>query len=167
MQRIFGLLSLIYTARLVDVVVHDLKSSNRQAKANAMEIIDNMFDAETRSYLLPALDTIPLREKIERGLKYFKLRERSIEDLVESYLESGDTWLTTCTLQALAENGLKQYQERVRFFIDHEDPLMRETALYTLARLAPPEVLKPFLAAGANDPESPVRSYARWLAGTV
>ena len=163
LKRIFGLLSLIYPPLLVDIIVHDLASQNKQARANAMEIIDNVFDAETRSYLIPALDTIPLVDKIERGQKFFKLRSRRQRDLIESFLESDDTWLIACTLHALGDNKLHFMIQRTRFFLDHEDPLLRETAMYVLAKLLPADSLRQMLPRSFDNEELTVRRYGEYL----
>jgi len=163
LKRIFGLLSLIYPPRLVDIIIHDLSSSNKQARANAMEIIDNVFDAETRSYLIPALDSIPLKEKIERGQKFFKLRVRRQRDLIESFLESDDPWLIACTLHALGENKLHFMVQRTRFFLDHEDPLLRETAMYVLAKLLPTDSLRQMLPRSFDNEERTVKRYGEYL----
>jgi len=164
LTSIYGLLSLIYPPRMIEVIAYDLKSSNASIRANALEIIDNAFDSEIRTLLLAAVDNVSLQTKLEQAEKFFRLKEKSPDELVEEFLSSSDSWLAASALNAIAENGLREFSAKARDFLKSEDPLLRETALFVMSRFETAETLAAAAREAAQDPDSTVRAYAKSFA---
>jgi len=140
LDRAFHLLAMIYPREQIEIVSYNMRSSNQVMRSNAMEIIDNICEKETKRYLLPILDSIDLEDKIEYGHQMFKLNSLDSVALLRSFLHDGqDEWLIACTIQTVGKNRISELAPDLQRFIDHDEALLREIVLYALHRLVPME----------------------------
>jgi len=134
--RIFSLLGILYPKEQIEIVSYNFKSKNQAMRANAIEIVDNICDAETRKYLVPILDNIDSVETIEAGRKLFKLNDFTVIELTRRFLLSDeDDWLVSCTIHAIAKAELTIHLKELIRFADHENPVIRESVLFATSCL--------------------------------
>ncbi len=134
--NVFTLLGMLYPREQIEIVWYNLKSDNPGMRANAIEIIDNICESESKRYLLPILDTIPLHEKAEAGQRLFKLNEPDIISLIRQILaDDQDDWLAACAIHMAGACGYRELLDDLAAFIDHDDPILRESLLFSLNRL--------------------------------
>jgi len=133
--RIFMLLSLIYPPRRIEVIQYNIKSENIAMRSNAVEVIDNILEAETRRYLMPIFDSISENDKLARGGEFFQLQKHDAVELLENYLKDSCDWLQVCAVYTIGLRGISAMKNELPRLLESSDPVVRETTLYTLARL--------------------------------
>jgi ATP/ADP translocase/HEAT repeat protein len=161
--RIFRLLGCLYPVRPVDAVLANLASVRPHARANALEVLDNLLDKGHKRWLLPALDPSLQQEQEAIGSEVFGLQHRPRRRWLADLITDSDPWLATC---AIHEAGLQTAGELLDPIAERttaDDPLVRETALLVLSRLAPAERWRPTAERHLRDPARQVRRLARWL----
>lgn len=166
LRRIFRLLSGFLPPRSLDAVLRNLNAPQRQIRANALEILDNLLDKSIRRRLLPVL------EPPSGGNGQHPAEEPTVDatrrrQVLEELMQSSDAWVTCCALEyASRVADDPQTVTAIEMCTVSDDPLVRETALLSLARLLPPERRQVVLQRHVKDPSSRVRSFAEsMLAG--
>ncbi len=136
LDRAFALLGMIYPREQIDIVSYNLRSDNPIQRANAIEIIDTICESETKKYLLPILDTIAPEEKIAMGMGFFQLERLDIVELLRRILSDDlDNWLVACAIHMIGEGRISELAEELLEFVNHEDPVVRESVLFSYKRL--------------------------------
>jgi len=162
-SRIFMLLSLIYPARQIEVIQYNIQSENAALRANAVEVIDNILEAETRRYLMPVFDNISENDKLARGTEFFQLQKHDAVELLEQYLKDSSDWLKVCAVYTIGLRGINALKNELPQLLESGDPVVRETILYTLARLDDGDSLSAAARKLENDRDATVRSYLHSL----
>ena len=139
LDRVFRLLSIIHSVKAIDTIHANLRSSSPTIRANAVEVLDNFLDVDLKRRLLPLIEDMPLPATLARGAELYQLERRSPEGWVQQFLCGRDPWLVVCSLHVTAELGLSSLLPHVEPHRGHADPIVRETALRTLAVLCRPE----------------------------
>lgn len=164
LQRIFRLLGCLYPVRTIDAVYVNLSAPARIIRANAVEVLDNLLDKETKKLLLPLLDeSNDPRRKAAVGNELFPEDPGNQLDCLRELMKDNLGWLTSCALFASSQVGDRDLVEQVRACTEFDSPLVRETALFALSRLLPPAELRNAIHQHARDPANNVRNYASWL----
>ncbi len=135
LKRVFVLLSLIYPRRQIEIVSYNIDSNNPALRANSIEIIDNILEVETRRYLLPILDSISREEKISRGQEHFQLEHYGAMELLERHLSEKQGWLLICAIYTVGVAKIEALADLLPRFLSHENPVVRETAIFALSKL--------------------------------
>ncbi len=162
MSRIFTLLTMVYPRRQIEIVQYNLKSDNPALRANSIEIIDNILDTEMKRYFIPLLDTISLEEKVAMGLEFFKLVQPSYEEFVVRLLERSNGWLLIATLYTIGLTQDDYYTGHLLHFLDHIDPVVRETAVQTLSKMMNRRELDAVLRRFPDETDNAVLEYRNY-----
>lgn len=165
----FRLLKIRYPGRTMRLVHANLHSDNPAVRANALEVLENTLDKTEARFFVPLLDDLQPAQRFSRGQEVFQdLTQRPASAWLPILLEDPHAWTVSCTLQLIATRGLAALEPHVAALVEHRDPIVRETAFVTLARLG--EASRPrtddlarLARAAAVDPVGEVRRAGRFL----
>lgn len=169
----FRLLEVRYPARTIQLVHANLDSENKIVRANALEVVDNVLDNSESRLLLPLLDEQAIEKKVEIGRELFDLERRARNEWLEVLLDDGHAWIVSSTLHFIGEERLFGLEAKVRRHLGSRDPVVRETACLTLARLVEArgngsdEELRRLVEAVADDHVPEVRRASSHLLGLL
>ncbi len=162
-DRLFKLLSCMYPVKAIDAVYANLSSQVPRARANALEVLDTMLDKNHKRSLMPVLDPNQRSELDEIGQEVFELKHQSRIQRVATLIRDPDTWISAC---AIFEAGMlteHKLAEEILSKTVSDDPLLRETALVSLAKLLPKNKFVATAKRHLKDPSIQVRTIAKWL----
>lgn len=154
-RRVLRILQLRYDAGSVKLVRNVFDRVGK--RANALEVLDSIVEPALRPLLLPFFDEVSDREKIARAKDLVPPIPSPNEILVEQCTHS-NPFVVAIALDALRQAAAPEAGHAAAAAVGHVDPLVRETALRTLAGLRLPV---PTLA--RDDPDRVVARLARML----
>jgi HEAT repeat protein len=125
-SRVLDLLALGHPDLPVDVVRDSLRSANGRARANALELLDNVLEPAGRPTLL-ALAELDVDRLTALDVSRPRGEVVDAHAVLERLAASADPWLRACALFDLGEQGQGGGQ-LVQGAIDDDDPLVAETA---------------------------------------
>jgi AAA family ATP:ADP antiporter len=137
--RIFYLLSFIYDPQSVLRARDNLSRSSGEERAYALEVIDVLISKTLKPILLPLLGGLPADQQLRGLIVSFpqpKLtRAQRLAELVAGSNGKLDTWTRACALYTVGRLSAADLSESVVAALSESDPLVKETAVWTLARL--------------------------------
>ena len=137
LERIFRLLGLLYPQLELHSVYLGLQSQNKTVHDNALEFLENVLKAPLRSVLVPLLDgrvSPEQRAALADRLVHSRIENR--EQAVTALVLCEDPWLKSCGAYAIGSLGLSALEKELDVCLNHQDPLLRETARAAKLRLA-------------------------------
>ena len=137
LERIFRLLSLLFPQLELHTIYLGLQSPNKTVHDNALEFLENVLKAQLRAILVPLLDgrvSPAERASLANRLVHAKIENR--EQAVTALVLSEDPWLKSCGAYAIGSLGMVTLEKELDRCLDHQDPLLRETARAAKLRLA-------------------------------
>jgi len=150
LEGIFRLLGIIQPHKAIETIWGNLRSTSPVARANAIEVLDNLLVSDEKRALLPILEAgfelqgsdhavgkRALARVLERGEELYALQRHSPEVWLEQLLAGPDPWLVVCALHAVTELGLQSATAIVLGHLRSRHPIVRETALSALSVLVP------------------------------
>jgi ATP/ADP translocase/HEAT repeat protein len=182
LEGIFRLLGIIQPHKAIETIWGNLRSTSSVARANAIEVLDNVLLNDEKRALLPVLEAgfelaaehavarRALDRVLERGDELYPLVRHSPEVWLGQLLEGTDPWLVVCALHAVTELGLPGATAVVIGHLQSQHPIVRETALLALSVLVPAADFVHHCDAMAQDSHSAVSragTRLRAAAGTV
>ncbi len=136
-ERIFRLLGLLFPQHDLHSAYYGLQSTDPTIHGNAIEFIDNILKPQLRQILVPILDSdISIEERIQLANRLVGAKVEDREQAVAALVYSSDPWLKSCGAYAIGSLGLKALEPALEDCLNHEDPLLRETARQAKLRLA-------------------------------
>ena len=139
LQLAFMLLEIRYPARTIQLVYANLDAESKAVRANALEVVDNVLDKDESRVLLPLLENQSIEAAVKVGEELFRLERKSADEWLELLLSETHPWLVTCALYRAGELGDGKLPPQVLEHVRALDPVTRETACLTLAKLLPKE----------------------------
>jgi AAA family ATP:ADP antiporter len=136
LERIFGLLGLLYPRIDVHSVYLGLQSKSASVYDNALEFLDNVLKSQLRNMLVPLLDgRIAIAERVRLANRLVRASIESPEQAVAALVSSDDPWLKSCGAYAIGALGMKTLEGELSHCLEHPDALLRETARTAKLRL--------------------------------
>jgi ATP/ADP translocase/HEAT repeat protein len=163
LDRIFKLLRLIHPRRHLEAIQRNLDHPLATNRANAVELLEQVLDAETRRSLLPMLETGDPASLAATGMELFPLLRRDATGWLHQLLLDDHPWTVATTLQLIRDRADSAFEDEVRLLLDHASPLVRESAAFCLERLTTPERFAEALTGLSTDPHPLVQAAVRWL----
>ncbi len=167
--RLFLLLSFIYDATAMLQARDALRQGHGSAekRAYALEVIDILIPGELKSILLPLFDaTISHRQRLAQLKAVFPQKQLGQHQRLNEMVTRPDKWLhpwtTACSLEAMAHLSLTEAIPVVVEALSATAPLIRETAIWTLIKLAPADYW-PQIEALMDDPSPQVAGVVKHL----
>ena len=135
-ERIFGVLDLLYPRDNFSSAYVGLQSKSMIVRDNALEFLDNVLKTQFRKMLIPLLDSkVSIAERVTIANRLVPARIESAEQAVAVLVASNDPYLRSCGAYAVGAFGLKSLEPELNRCVDHPDSLLRETARQAKLRL--------------------------------
>lgn len=135
-ERIFGLLGLLYPRFDLHSAYVGLRSTDGVVHDNALEFLDNVLKPQIRDLVVPLLDgEVSIEERVRRADRVVGVKLEAPDKAAAVLVSCGDPWLKSCGAYAIGLLGLKALEGKLDECLDHPDPLLRETARQAKQRL--------------------------------
>ncbi len=136
LNRIFRLLGLRYPYKTLEMVYLTLISRDitPQARANAVEVLDNILEGAPKRDLLPLVEG-NAQQQLQVAREEFGLQPGTRNDALIALLDSGDEWLSVVALERLGRDKAVAHYDRIHVLLASPAPIIRETAAWVLQRL--------------------------------
>jgi AAA family ATP:ADP antiporter len=136
-ERIFRLLGLLFPQHDLHSAYYGLQSRDATVHSNSIEFVDNILKPQLRQVLVPLLDSdVSLEERVQIANRLVGARVEDREQAVAALVFSSDPWLKSCGAYAIGTLGIRSLEHALDECLEHEDPLLRETARQAKLRLA-------------------------------
>ncbi|MCC6810107.1 MAG: HEAT repeat domain-containing protein [Deltaproteobacteria bacterium] len=162
-QRIFRLLALCYQTKTMDLVWMNLMSAAPAARANAVEILDNILENEHKRLVIPMVEVQPDEVRLRIAVEEFKLQHAPVNTWLRELFRGKDAWLCVASLECAGRRRLVELAPDIEALLTSKHPLVRETAVWALSRLLPKNDFKKAAAVLAQDEVSRVRKLTETL----
>ncbi len=127
LERLLALCSLLYPEISLNCLKASLFQSDKQVRAYAVELLDNVLEGEVRALLMPLFTTEPEELPEMAGQHREQPIPQRLEQL-EKLAGSEDWWLRTCAYQTLRVEERTEHLELIRSGLQAKHPLERDTA---------------------------------------
>ena len=135
-ERVLLLLSFLYDARTVLSARDHLKSSSKEKRAYAAEILEVTLSQELKDLTLPILENLSLSERLERLENRFPQKRKSKLELLGALLAGNDgkirNWTKACAIYGAAQSSTKGLTEDLSRLSSDSSPLVAETSRWAL-----------------------------------
>jgi AAA family ATP:ADP antiporter len=136
LERVFGLLALLGPGEDLLSAHRALHSTDAPARANALELLDNVLKAPLRRLIVPLVDgQVSLEERAALAERLIGVSLDTREEAVATLAGCPDAWLRSCAAQIIGVLGLRSFEARLDGWRDDPDPLLREAARAARAQL--------------------------------
>lgn len=164
-SQILTLLGLKYPRETIELVANNLQSKEPTTQANAVEVLDNLFDKDEKAFLIPIFDDSTPEKRRDAGEEQFRIRSSTRTQRLIELLEGDDPWLRTCASQEVANEGLEQLVPQVEAMLRSSNPVNRETAIFVLSQLLSADQLRIDVLPLLHDEVLRVRRFAAHVLG--
>jgi CRP-like cAMP-binding protein/HEAT repeat protein len=135
-DRVYRLLALIYPWKDVAAVRWGLEHGDARAKSSASEYLDNILTGALRKRIVPALEDMPLEEKVRQAHVQLRSRPRDIEETLLELINDEDQVVSAAAIDLVRELKLWALEDDVEHVLAHRDVkdwYVFEAASWTLA----------------------------------
>ncbi len=134
-ERTIGLLSLIYSPEDIRHASAALQTDNPARHAHAIEFLDNLLKGKIKRHVFPLFDDAPGARLFRKFLGLLGLRTFDRGTALRELLEQEDDWLKAAAVWEIRLRGLREFREKIREFLNSENPVLRETAKLAISRV--------------------------------
>jgi ATP/ADP translocase/HEAT repeat protein len=161
--QILALLGLEYAHETIDLVTRNLASKEAAARANAVEVLDNLLSKDEKAAIIPIFDDNAPDKTLQAGAVVFKIDRDSREGRLGSLLRGSDRWLAAAAALEVKARDMRALEPAVRQLLESDDAVCRETAILVLSHFNKPASLRQRLEPLTEDPAWSVRRYAQFV----
>lgn len=140
-RRLFLLLSFIYDTQSILRAWENLAHESAEKRAYALEIIDVFVSQELKAMLFPLVDELSPAQRLQQLSDHFpQFRlgcNQRLREIVTQPRKWTHPWTQACALYTMAQLAGGGFVDVVKSALAMPDPLVRETAIWTLAKLDP------------------------------
>jgi AAA family ATP:ADP antiporter len=140
MELIFRLLGLSYPPRDIYSAYQGIVSRKQALRSSAVEFLDNLLRNNIKRYLFPILDEVSPDTVARKGEELFGIRFSDREEALEHLINGRDPWLKAVACFCAGRMRSERLIPLVEEALDDPDPVVRETAEWTVRRGAVPGV---------------------------
>ena len=137
------LLGVIGDEKTVDTVSESLARGGSSSRAIAIETLSNFSSAGNTRLLILALEPLLLdrstADKVSEGRKLWEMPEKSIDEVLTTYMNSGNAWLQAIAVDAAgkhlgseAEGAAAEWRAQFEARASDGDPYIREATVAAL-----------------------------------
>jgi AAA family ATP:ADP antiporter len=139
-QRMFLLLSLIYSPAVIRKAQLDLEKGTSHKKAHALEVLDNLLSQDLKRLVFPLVDQIALSERKRQLHAIFpQPRMEPAARLSETLQQSAtriDAWTIACALYVAGNTRAPEAHKLAASRLKNREAVVRETAEWILTRVS-------------------------------
>ncbi|MEM7363670.1 MAG: Npt1/Npt2 family nucleotide transporter [Pseudomonadota bacterium] len=137
-----------------------IASKVSELRVFALEVLDNLLTNEIKPVVLPILDDLSVSERLaqldERFPQVHMNPQDRFEDLVSRHFEESFVWTKASLLHQIGNDKHEHLLDAVRSGLEDSEPLVRETAAWSLVQLEIEDAPQ-ILAGHKADPSPHVR----------
>lgn len=134
-ERIFRLLGLKYPPDDIYTAYQGIKSSNPDARVNALEFLDNVLEKKIKKRIIPIIERTMAHSLTERVLNQFGVKIPSEFDGMLAVLNGEDNWLKSYALYVIGQAQDTQFVPHICSLINHPDEMVKKFAGYALTKM--------------------------------
>ena len=140
-ERILLLLALLQPSELILDLLNRYAMTTDEERAAMANIVDKILSGELRQLCLPLFSSDSTEVKLAALRPHFYPPILSLQGYVHDILRSGENadWTRAAAVYALAFVGDKSSIDILVPLLKDRDPMIRETAVYVISKLLPPE----------------------------
>ena len=154
------LMSFVFDSAVLLDTRANIDSKIADIRVFALEVLDNVLTAEVKAIVIPLLDDISTAEQLD--LLSIRYPQQALatadrfDDIISKHFADAFYWTRATLLHQIGERKLQHQMHVVRDCLDDAEPIVRETALWSLVQLNPPDMRRT-LSAHAEDASEDVR----------
>jgi ATP/ADP translocase/HEAT repeat protein len=164
LERTFFLLSFIAGGKAILRARDNLRFGSPEKRAYALEVLDVSIPNSLKSVLFPFVEELTSDQRLIRLAAFFPQPSHSQEQGVKELLISAPgrlvAWTKAAVLLTVRETSQIDLSNTVKTILAEPEPILRETAIWTLAGLHP--AAQEIDQALLNDPDPGVARIARY-----
>lgn len=135
LEQIFRLMGLRYPPDDIYSAYLGVVSKHRKVRANAIEFLDNLLNADMKRYILPIIDEVTPDFMTQKGRDLFKLKLDSEEEGLCCLIKGPNVWLKVCAIYNVPRLKTDKLVELVKNLQNDKDPMVRETVKLVLEKI--------------------------------
>jgi len=163
MGRIFSLLHLLHPERYLEIIERNLLKKSPSVRSNAVELLENVLDQETKRCLLPLLEEDDFHKLSNTGDELFPLLHRNSTGWLYELLLDEHDWTVATTIETIRNLSDSTFRPSILMVMNHRSKLIRETAAFCIKELSSAAELEEDLRPLQKDPDMGVRKAVNWL----
>lgn len=121
-DRIFRLLGLIYPWKDISAARWTLENGEVRLRASALEYLDNILTGQIRKQIMPAIEDMPLEEKVRRGNVLLKTRPRDVEETLLHLINDDDQVIAAAAIDVARQQKIWTLGDDIEHVLAHRDP---------------------------------------------
>jgi hypothetical protein len=135
-ERIFRLLSLLYSRYDFQSAYCGLQANNHAVHDNALEFLDNVLKPDMRRLLVPLLDAqVSVAERARLATRFVGMQLTTSAEAAAALVACEDPWLRACGAYVIGSLHLHALAPQLDRCLEDRDPLLRQTAQEAKVRL--------------------------------
>jgi HEAT repeat protein len=163
-ERTFFLLSFIAGGKAILRAHENLRFGSPEKRAYALEVLDVSIPSNLKDELFPFVEELSDDQRLERLAGVYpqpnRNQEQSLRELLSAPAGYLMAWTKATALSTLRETSQIDLADSVEAILAAPEPILRETAIWTLASLRPRS--QNFSLAMLDDPDPGVARTARY-----
>jgi len=120
-DRIFRLLGLIYPWKDIAAAQWALAHGDARARSGAAEFLDNLLTGNVRKRIMPALEELPIDEKVRKGNILLRSRPRNEEETLLQLVHDDDQVVAAAAIHLVEERKLWKLATDLEYTLEHRD----------------------------------------------
>jgi hypothetical protein len=164
--RVFLLLAVLYPDADMEQISAGISDATAvdasRRRGNAVELLDNLLDRDTKGRFLPLVEEIPRAERLKQVAERYPVPTITPDAMLVELTKDEAAWVRACSTWCLSEATAAQRDDVLELSVGDPNPVVREMALVALDRKAP-ERATPLIAARLKDDSPLVRRQAAAL----
>jgi HEAT repeat protein len=140
-EHIYMLLAMLYDTRSIQLVKENIESGTTEGTTYAVELLDVFLSDQLKQRVIPVLDDLTVREKINRLEIFFpttQLDEKLyLKFLINRDFTQSNRWTKACVLNQIGEQGLGAFSLDLIAQLFNPDLLIRQAAARALYQINP------------------------------
>ncbi len=136
LERIFRRLALVYNTRDTLLAYQGYLSDNTRLRAQALEYLDTILDADHKQKLLPVLEETSFDRKVRRAGFVLHRGSPSVYGTIMELIESREVWLRAIGLFVIGTMKLDIHIDQVYGCLRSPDEIVRNTAEWAKTQVA-------------------------------
>ncbi len=138
-QRIFLLLALLYPPAVIRKTRLDLETGTAEKKAHSLEVLDNLLSQDLKRLTFPLIDLHSPQERGKQLQALFPQPRLSgaarLREMLQDSVGKTGVWTKACALYIAGRTDAAEWSSLAADRFVDRDPLIRETARWTLSRV--------------------------------
>lgn len=167
MHRIFCALAFSYPMQTLEIVQANMSSQDVNVRANAVEVLDNLLEADHKALILPLVDEGALRQMLDSQEVKGGVIHHDRNTWLKELLGDPEPWMVVASLHTIGSFRIPGLDKLMSVCLTHEEAWVRETALWALRTTLPPELLPQKAQKLIGDEVERVRHYGEHVLAEI